>query len=108
MESCETCGDDLRRYCSQGHVSRAGELFCDTCGELLPFSADQPAMTPAAPLAMDYSTGSFADFIAGSGEGTDGTYGSSPAVAEPDMPVAPAVPEPRTAEPGDYAAVEQA
>src|SRR5215472_5152529 len=109
MESCETCGDDLRRYCSQGHVSGAGELFCDTCGELLPFSADQHAMTPAAPLAMDYSSGSFTDFIAGSAEDPGARYGSWPAVAALDMPVAPAdfVPEPETAETGDYAEAEQ-
>ena len=38
-------------------------------------------MTPAAPLAMDYSSGSFADFIAGS-DGDAGTYGVVPAVPE--------------------------
>src|SRR5689334_18060244 len=119
MESCEICGDDLRRYCSQGHVSGAGELFCDTCGELLPLSDDQHAMTPAAPLAMDYSTGSFADFIAGGDEDPGGTSGHWPAVAvavvdapELDVPVARAdlVPEPRTAAPEphhDYAEPEQ-
>src|SRR5690242_15365118 len=105
MESCEICGDDLRRYCSQGHASRAGELFCDTCGEMLPFAAGQPAMAPAASVSMDYSSGSFADFIAGSDD-TGETYGSWPAQG---MLVAPAdfVPGPITAEPGDYAEAEQ-
>jgi hypothetical protein len=32
---------------------------------MLPFAAGEPAMAAAAPLTMDYSTGSFADFIAG-------------------------------------------
>src|SRR6266567_3661285 len=107
MESCEICGDDLRRDCSQGHVSGAGELFCDTCGELLPFAADQPAMTPAAPLTMDYSSGSFSDFIAGADEDPGGTSGPSPGVPESavalvdapelDMPALPPVDEPEPA-----------
>ena len=121
MESCEICGDDLRRSCSQGHVSGAGLLFCDTCGELLPLSASQPAMAPAAPLTMEYSTGSFADFIAGGDDDPGTPSGSWPLpvpldwpapedlpeladVATPvpvDEPVAQAViiPEPRTPEP---------
>src|SRR5580693_5717731 len=104
MESCEICGDDLRRYCSQGHVSGAGELFCDTCGELLPLSVDQPAMTPAAPLTMDYSSGSFSDFIAGADEDPGGTSGPRPGVPESavalvdapelDIPAPPPVDEP--------------
>src|SRR5690242_9421502 len=104
MESCEICGDDLRRYCSQGHVSGAGELFCDTCGELLPLADDQYAMTPAAPLAMDYSTGSFADFIAGGDEDPGGTPGHWPdvAVALVDAPG----PYHDYAEPGQESAAE--
>src|SRR5689334_5114602 len=95
MESCETCGDDLRRYCSQGHASGAGELFCDTCGEMLPFAAEQPAMAPAASVSMDYSSGSFADFIAG-GDDTGRTYVSWPeAEAEPE-PLPELGPEPRS------------
>src|SRR6266480_4344819 len=114
MGSCEICGDDLRR-CSQGHVSGAGELFCDTCGELLPFAADQHEVTPAAPVALDYSSGSFSDFIAGGEEDLGGTSGPWPDVAvavadPPELEMAPAqadfVPEPRAAEPGDYAAFE--
>jgi hypothetical protein len=116
MESCEICGDDLRRHCSQGHVSGAGELFCDTCGELLPLSAGQPAMTSAASFTMDYSSGSFADFIAGGDEDPGGTSGSWPempasAVAlvdapapEPDMPALAPVDEPGLVAPADFVA----
>ena len=79
-ESCEICGDDLRRLCGQGHASRAGALFCETCGEMLPLAAGGPAMAAAAPLTMDYSSGSFADFIEG-GEDVPGPGGPATAVA---------------------------
>src|SRR5499427_5811538 len=72
MASCEICGDELRRFCSQGHASRAGALFCGTCGEMLPLTGGVPVMAAAAPLTMDYSSGSFADFIAGGDEDVPG------------------------------------
>ena len=50
---------------------------------------------------MDYSSGSFTDFIVGSEEDTGGTYGSWPDVAPADF-----VPEPPPAAPGDYAEPE--
>ena len=89
-ESCEICGDDLRRLCSQGHASRAGALFCEKCGEMLPLAAGEPAMAAAAPLTMDYSSGSFADFIEG-GEDVPGPGGPGPAVA-PAEPIPEAEP----------------
>src|SRR5438552_1506738 len=88
METCDVCGDDLRRYCSQGHVTGVGELFCDACGELLPLSAEQDAMTPGAPPALDYSSGSFADFIADSAVDPARTYGFVPAGPGPAVAVA--------------------
>src|SRR5215467_4048062 len=88
MASCEVCGDDLRRVCSQGHASRAGTLFCETCGEMLPLAVGGPAMAAAAPLTMDYSSGSFADFIEG-GEDVPGPGGPATAVA-----LAEPIPEP--------------
>src|SRR5215467_8057547 len=97
MASCEVCGDDLRRVCSQGHASRAGTLFCETCGEMLPLAVGEPAMADAAPLTMDYSTGSFADFIAG---GEDAPFPGLPrsaaalADAPSPAPAAPAEPIP--------------
>jgi hypothetical protein len=63
-EFCETCGDDVRLRCGQGHRSGAGAQFCETCGELL--AATQAHLgggeDAGAPL-LDYSSGSFTDFI---------------------------------------------
>src|SRR5262252_718553 len=81
MASCEICGDELRRFCSQGHASRAGALFCGTCGEMLPLTGGVPVMAAAAPLTMDYSSGSFADFIAGGDEDVPGPGLPATAVA---------------------------
>src|SRR6516165_2392483 len=91
MESCEVCGDDLRHICSQGHASRTSALFCETCGEMLPLAGGMPAMAAAAPLTMDYSTGSFTDFIAG-GDG-DAPGPGLPSAVTPAEPV----PEPEPA-----------
>jgi len=91
MESCEVCGDDLRRFCSQGHAAGAGMLFCETCGEMLPLAAGGPAMPAAPPPTMDYSSGSFADFIAGGDEDAPRPGISSTALALADAPT-PAVP----------------
>src|SRR5690242_18469379 len=96
MASCEICGDELRRFCSQGHASRAGALFCGTCGEMLPLAGGVPVMAAAAPLTMDYSSGSFADFIAGGDEAVPGPGLPSTRVApggpitEPDRVLEPA------------------
>src|SRR5262249_61484751 len=86
MESCEVCGDDLRRFCSQGHAAGAGMLFCETCGEMLPLAAGGPAMPAAPPPTMDYSSGSFADFIAGGDEGAPRPGLSSTALGLADAP----------------------
>src|SRR5215475_13979201 len=101
MESCEVCGDDLRYFCSQGHANGAGTLFCGTCGELLPLSAERPAMAPAASPMMDYSSGSFADFIASGDEDVRGPGLPTTAVALVDAPArgAPAAPAKPVPEP---------
>src|SRR5215470_15932920 len=93
MESCPECGEDVRPRCSQGHASRAGERFCEICGEFLPLvqSGQAVAVAAAAP-ALDYSSGSFADFIAGN----DDDHAS---LAVPVLPEAPWEPEPATWEP---------
>src|SRR5215831_15618796 len=105
MASCEVCGDDLRRFCSQGHASGAGTLFCDACGEMLPLAGGEPAMAAAAPLTMDYSSGSFADFIAGGDEDAPGPSRPSAAVA-PGGPTPAAVPA-QEPEPGPVPGPEQ-
>ena len=93
MESCPECGEDVRPRCSQGHASRAGERFCEICGEFLPLvqSGQAVAVAAAAP-ALDYSSGSFTDFIAGN----DDDHAS---LAVPVLPEAPWEPEPATWEP---------
>src|SRR5215470_19049727 len=95
MESCEVCGDDLRHICSQGHASRASALFCETCGEMLPLAGGVPAMAAAAPLTMDYSSGSFADFIAGGDEDVPGPGLPSTVTAAEPIPEAERAPEPK-------------
>src|SRR5215831_16833700 len=98
MESCEVCGDDLRHICSQGHASRVSALFCETCGEMLPLAGGVPAMAAAAPPTMDYSSGSFTDFIAGGDEDAPGPGLPSTAVAPPaPMPGQPPPPGPQQA-----------
>src|SRR5215472_10593435 len=110
MGSCEVCGDDLRHICSQGHASRASALFCETCGEMLPLAGGVSAMAAAAPLTMDYSSGSFADFIAGGGEdvpapGLPSTVTPAEPVRQPEPVSEPeAAPEAeRAPEPGPVA-----
>ncbi len=64
-EFCETCGDDVRPRCGLGHRSGAGAQFCETCGELLAASQACPGGEDASPPVLDYSSGSFTDFIRG-------------------------------------------
>src|SRR6516225_8645620 len=98
MESCEVCGDDLRPICSQGHASRVSALFCETCGEMLPLAGGVPAMAAAAPPTMDYSSGSFTDFIAGGDENVPEPGLPSTAVAPPaQMPGPQPAPAPQPA-----------
>ena len=53
-----------RRACGQGHRSGAGAQSCETCGEPLLAPPDPAAGgEPAAPV-LDYTSGSFADFMA--------------------------------------------
>jgi hypothetical protein len=90
-EFCETCGDDVRPRCGQGHCSGAGAQFCETCGELLSASQAPPGGEDASVPVLDYSSGSFTDFIlddqadpAGPGPPLPEPPGAGPAgVAEP-------------------------
>src|SRR5215469_16168047 len=93
MESCPECGADVRLRCSQGHASGAGERFCEICGEFLPLvQPGQPVAVGAAAPGLEYSSGSFTDFIASS----DDDYAS---LAVPVLPEAPWQPEPVAREP---------
>ena len=65
MESCAECGEDVRIRCSQGHASRAGEQFCEICGEYLALVESGQAVAVGAGAALDYSSGSFSDFLGG-------------------------------------------
>ena len=90
-EFCETCGDDVRPRCGQGHRSGAGAQFCETCGELLTASLAHPGGEDAP--GLDYSSGSFTDFILGDQADPAG-------LAEPAGPGSPGPVEPGPAEPG--------
>src|SRR5438552_8382935 len=68
MNSCAVCGEDVRPRCSQGHVSETGTPFCETCGEFLPPQESGQAAAATEPAMFEYSSGSFADFIASSSE----------------------------------------
>src|SRR5215468_8617809 len=93
MESCPECGADVRLRCSQGHASGAGERFCEICGEFLPLvQPGQPVTVGAAAPNLEYSSGSFTDFIASS----DDDYAS---LAVPVLPEEPWEPEPAALEP---------
>jgi len=88
MESCPECGADVRLRCSQGHASGAGERFCEICGEFLPLvQPGQPVAVGVAAPNLEYSSGSFTDFIASS----DDDYAS---LAVPVLPEEPWEPEP--------------
>ena len=81
-EFCPECGADVRLRCSQGHASRVGKGFCETCGEFLPPAEPGQALAAAMAVpALEYSSGSFADFIAS----TEDRYAS---------PAVPTLPEP--------------
>ena len=87
------CGEDVGFRCSQGHASGADERFCETCGEFLPVTGSGEAVAVAAAVpGLEYSSGSFTDFIAG---GED-DYASLAAPALPE-------PVPRRREPGPVA-----
>src|SRR5260370_17018696 len=93
MESCPECGEDVGFRCSQGHASRAGVRFCQTCGEYLPLvELGQAVAVAAAAPALEYSSGSFTDFIAGS----DDDYAS---LAVPGLPEVPWDPQPAPSQP---------
>jgi hypothetical protein len=62
-EFCDTCGDDVRPTCGQGHRSGAGARLCETCGEPLLAAPDQAAGGVDGAPVLDYTSGSFADFI---------------------------------------------
>ena len=103
-EFCETCGDDIRPRCGQGHRSGAGAQFCETCGELLAASQAHPGGGEDAPL-LDYSSGSFTDFILGdqadpAGPGPPLAEPVGPGLAEPPGPGSPGPGSPGPAEPG--------
>ena len=72
-EFCDTCGYDVRPACGQGHRSGAGAQFCETCGEPHPAppGGAPPGGEPAAPV-LDYTSGSFADFISADESGPGG------------------------------------
>jgi hypothetical protein len=97
-EFCETCGDDVRPRCGQEHRSGAGAQFCETCGELLAASQAHPSggEDTGAPV-LDYSSGSFTDFILG--DEAD-LAGPGPPPPEPAGPGSPGLAEPGLAEPG--------
>src|SRR5262249_49079453 len=93
MESCPECGADVRLRCSQGHASGAGERFCEICGEFLPLvQPGQPVTVGAAAPNLEYSSGSFTDFIASS----DDDYAG---LAVPVLREEPWEPEPAALEP---------
>ena len=86
-EFCETCGDDVRLRCGHGHRSGAGAEFCETCGELLAASqAHHGGGEDAGAPALDYSSGSFTDFILGDGADLARPE-SAPVGPVPGMPV---------------------
>jgi hypothetical protein len=104
----ESCGDDGRPRCGQGHRSGAGVQFCETCGELLAASQAHPGGgEDVGPPVLDYSSGSFTDFIlgdqpdlAGPGPPLPEPAGPGPAeVAEPAGPRSPGPREPGPREP---------
>lgn len=96
--AAEHCGEDVRPRCYQGHASRAGSQFCETCGALLPA---EPAVAPASPLVTglvttglvttgpvttgpvtEYTSGSFRDFLARGDEAAgDDSVLTTPAAA---------------------------
>jgi hypothetical protein len=102
-EFCETCGDDVRPRCALRHRSGAGAQFCETCGELLAAAQAQPGdgEDAGAPV-LDYSSGSFTDFIL-----SDQADPAGP-VPPPLEPVGPGLAEPAgtgppgPAEPGPF------
>jgi hypothetical protein len=110
-EFCETCGDDVRPRCGQGHRSGAGAQFCEACGEPLTASQAHPGGEDAP--ALDYSSGSFTDFILGdqadlAGPGPPIPEPVGPGPAEPAGPAGPGSPgpvEPGPAEPGFFGSV---
>ena len=95
-EFCETCGDDVRPRCGQGHRSGAGAQFCETCGELLAASQAHPGGEDASPPVLDYSSGSFTDFILAD---QAGLAGPGPLPPEPPRLTEPGPPEPVPAMP---------
>src|SRR5690348_3434412 len=101
MESCPECGEDVRLLCSQGHASRAGERFCEICGEFLPLieSGQAVAVAAAAP-SLEYSSGSFADFIAGINDDYASLAVLAPAPWRPEPAPWEPEPEPVALEPG--------
>src|SRR6476620_11570523 len=110
-EFCETCGDDVRPRCGQGHRSGAGAQFCETCGE--PLTAPQAHPGGEDAPVLDYSSGSFTDFIlgdqadlAGPGPPIPEPAGPGPAEsAEAPGPGSPGPVEPGPAEPGFFGSV---
>jgi hypothetical protein len=92
-EFCETCGDDVQPRCEQGHRSGAGAQFCETCGEPLAASQAHAGGEDAGAPVLDYSSGSFTDFILGDQADRAGPGPPPPEPAEPAM-VAPAADDP--------------
>jgi hypothetical protein len=92
-EFCETCGDDVQPRCEQGHRSGAGAQFCETCGEPLAASQAHAGGEDAGAPVLDYSSGSFTDFILGDQANRAGPGPPPPEPAEPAM-VAPAADDP--------------
>jgi hypothetical protein len=89
-ELCGVCGEDVRPRCSQGHRSAPGEQFCETCGELLLATQGHHATGEEAPV-LDYHSGPFTDFLAGTAE-------PEPELAQPEL-AQPELAEPELAGP---------